>query len=529
MSFKVGDLVICKPEWYKDFAQTKGAWVGEVTGTRDGYNDFDARTVRMCVGGDPQYHHRVWTALSCNKFMLKPTFTKGDRLVVTNEGANYSTAAKIASALGATKYAGTKCAPKTGDRCTFITMDGENRCLVACGIWEWVINLSGLELCEDQKPMRKYAKGDRVEVIHKGCSSFGKTGTISMVDTNMTALQYCVDYDGGPCGWQKEEYISLLPPKPAPIKAKKPSIAALSAARKRLCDFNPGNIVEVIDTGAMYTTYEDMAKKLGCTKWHNGESAFHGGIYHYVKDCYDPDEDTVYCMIRGEKGTEYIIGPEGLKLVPHTMSTPKVRDMRRKALKPIETETDEEFFKNLGFPRSNPCGEIPLGHEGIILKPDYKYKKEKEFLADIPAPVKLKQQKEPKVAKTMTERVKDAAKKVSTSQCGIAKTAATLEAARILNTQLVKIASKKLPIMVRGYADTAIGRAVIANALFMGMEVAFPEMSDNDIRKQVARAAVVQAYSEFLADFKAEDMLDELFNMPALKKLTDKIGASEEE
>ena len=128
---------------------------------------------------------------------------------------------------------------------------------------------------------------------------------------------------------------------------------------------------------------------------------------------------------------------------------------------------------------------------------------------------------------SILDRVETAGKTVVDKQAVMAKTALTLEAARILNNQLVAIASKKLPLMVRGYADTAIGKAVIANAFFMGMEMALPNVGDNDVRKQVARAAVVGAYQEFVQSFDVEGVFNDLFTTPALKKMTDRLSAED--
>jgi hypothetical protein len=116
----------------------------------------------------------------------------------------------------------------------------------------------------------------------------------------------------------------------------------------------------------------------------------------------------------------------------------------------------------------------------------------------------------------IVENIKTAARKNVDGQCSMAKQALTLEAARILNDTLVKVVTPKLPIMVRGYAKTPLGKAVIANALNIAMEAALVNVPAGDVRKKVAEAAVVMSYQEFLAGFKAEDMLAELFNTPAL-------------
>lgn len=146
--------------------------------------------------------------------------------------------------------------------------------------------------------------------------------------------------------------------------------------------------------------------------------------------------------------------------------------------------------------------------------------------------------KEKKITKKETKQMADggvvgkvtaAGKKVVGAQKAMAKTAATLEAARIFNNQLAKVASKKLPTLVRGYADTPVGRAVMANLILVGIETTMPHVGETDVRKQVARAAVVESYGVLMQSFKLEDMLTELFEMPALRGLTEKIGLTDEE
>lgn len=62
--------------------------------------------------------------------------------------------------------------------------------------------------------------------------------------------------------------------------------------------------------------------------------------------------------------------------------------------------------------------------------------------------------------------------------------AAFLEAGRIANAQLSSIASKKLPIMVRAYADTAVGRLLLANIALMAKDHFRP----NDERRTSGQA-----------------------------------------
>lgn len=76
--------------------------------------------------------------------------------------------------------------------------------------------------------------------------------------------------------------------------------------------------------------------------------------------------------------------------------------------------------------------------------------------------VKQEKEKPMAIAKTtIAERLKGGLKKVIDAQPVMGKTAATLEGARIINKQMVALASKKLPLMLRGYADTLVGRAFL--------------------------------------------------------------------
>lgn len=94
-------------------------------------------------------------------------------------------------------------------------------------------------------------------------------------------------------------------------------------------------------------------------------------------------------------------------------------------------------------------------------------------------------------------------------------TAAFLEAGRIANNQLSSIASKKLPIMVRGYAETAMGRLLLANIAMMASEHFRPE--DNRLRK-LTEAMAVSSYQEVLQQFDIEQMIEDLVNNKTIAK-----------
>ena len=93
--------------------------------------------------------------------------------------------------------------------------------------------------------------------------------------------------------------------------------------------------------------------------------------------------------------------------------------------------------------------------------------------------------------------------------------AAFLEAGRIANNQLSSIAGKKLPIMVRAYADTALGRLILANIALLAQEHFRP---DDEKLKKLANAMTVSAYQEVLQQFDIEQFIDDLLSNATIKK-----------
>lgn len=100
--------------------------------------------------------------------------------------------------------------------------------------------------------------------------------------------------------------------------------------------------------------------------------------------------------------------------------------------------------------------------------------------------------------------------------------AAFLEAGRIANNQLSSLASKKLPIMVRAYADTALGRLLLANVALMARDHFRP--NDERLGKLV-NAMTVSAYQEVLQNFDVEQMIDDLVANSTIKKALKTIDA----
>ncbi len=93
--------------------------------------------------------------------------------------------------------------------------------------------------------------------------------------------------------------------------------------------------------------------------------------------------------------------------------------------------------------------------------------------------------------------------------------AAFLEAGRIANNQLSAIAGKKLPIMVRGYTDTALGRLVLANIAMMAAEHFRP----GDTRlERLTKAMAVTSYQEVLQQFDIEEMIEGMLSNKTIAK-----------
>lgn len=108
------------------------------------------------------------------------------------------------------------------------------------------------------------------------------------------------------------------------------------------------------------------------------------------------------------------------------------------------------------------------------------------------------------------------------------KSAATqagyLEAGRIANNQVVKLSSKALPMMLRGYAETPIGKLLAANIA----QMAAAQLRPNDpTLGRLTTAMTVAAYQEVIQTVDIEGWLDELMGSPAMKRAIEKLPAAE--
>jgi hypothetical protein len=87
----------------------------------------------------------------------------------------------------------------------------------------------------------------------------------------------------------------------------------------------------------------------------------------------------------------------------------------------------------------------------------------------------------------------------------LAKTAAYFEAGRIINNKLVGLIVPKLPMMIRGYAQTAFGKLALANLFLVGVQKFKPE---NELLAKLGYAAVTNAYTEAFQDLNIEGLID---------------------
>lgn len=115
--------------------------------------------------------------------------------------------------------------------------------------------------------------------------------------------------------------------------------------------------------------------------------------------------------------------------------------------------------------------------------------------------------------------------KVINVNTATATDAAFLEAGRIANNQAVKFASKTLPLMVRGYADTPVGKLTLANAAVL----AAAQFRPNDKRlTKLTQAMLVVAWQELYQSFDIEEMIDSMLDNKSIKKALDKLDIPNE-
>ena len=108
-----------------------------------------------------------------------------------------------------------------------------------------------------------------------------------------------------------------------------------------------------------------------------------------------------------------------------------------------------------------------------------------------------------------------------------AKVAARLTAGNILNDRAVKIITPKLPLVAKGYAQTEVGKAVIANVV-AGAIIHFAPTNDKAV--MASQAMVHSAMANLVGSFNIEEMVNDFIdgiNLDVLK--TDDVETEVEE
>lgn len=170
--------------------------------------------------------------------------------------------------------------------------------------------------------------------------------------------------------------------------------------------------------------------------------------------------------------------------------------------------------------------EIPLVAVVTSHKPDHDDFQRRLFIKIGPADRAVLQEPKPSLLQTQ-EQHEMATSKVSNivqKNVDLGTSAAFLEAGRIANNQLSSLAGKKLPIMVRAYADTALGRLILANIALLAQEHFRPD--DTRLQK-LANAMTVSAYQEVLQQFDVESFIDDLLSNNTIKKALKQVDAAE--
>lgn len=102
----------------------------------------------------------------------------------------------------------------------------------------------------------------------------------------------------------------------------------------------------------------------------------------------------------------------------------------------------------------------------------------------------------------------------------LAKSAAYLEAGRIVNNKLAQLVAPKLPVLFRGYATTPVGRLVLANAIMVAAQKFRP--ADQRLAK-LGYAAVTEAYGQVFEGLNIEALIDSFIGDSAIASVLNTI------
>lgn len=114
-----------------------------------------------------------------------------------------------------------------------------------------------------------------------------------------------------------------------------------------------------------------------------------------------------------------------------------------------------------------------------------------------------------KKAPSIMTKIAQAAQTITVNNKTAVIAASYLEAGRVANSRITKLVAPRLPFMAKAYADTPLGRLVIAN---LAQVVAQQFRADNVALAKLTTAMVTSAYSEMLANLKIDELLDEILS-----------------
>ena len=115
-------------------------------------------------------------------------------------------------------------------------------------------------------------------------------------------------------------------------------------------------------------------------------------------------------------------------------------------------------------------------------------------------------------------KVKETATVVVNANKEAAKGAASIMAGNLVNTRLVKIVQPNLPLLMKHYVDTPLGKAVLANAAAAAL---IHTMPNNKKVVLAADAMIKAAMLEFTMSFNIEEKINELLDGISLDMLKD--------
>lgn len=126
----------------------------------------------------------------------------------------------------------------------------------------------------------------------------------------------------------------------------------------------------------------------------------------------------------------------------------------------------------------------------------------------------------------MASKLETAVTNITVLNKNAAVRAAYLEAGNLANKQLSKASAKALPVVLRGYANTALGRIVIANIATMALQHLRP---GNDQLTKLGEAMTIAAYQELIQQFDIDGMIEEFLSSKDVKAALRKLGSKENE